>query len=102
MGDLPLTLILAHYGQVGFINENMSNYRVMTEGSWSNTMLESRKKRKIHDQKIKKMWKEFDVWSNFSYSKLIRKVLLLTYYRILKRELKIRGSNFFNTIKNNY
>jgi len=102
VGDLPLTLILAHYGQVGFINENMSNYRVMTEGSWSNTMLESRKKRKIHDQKIKKMWKEFDVWSNFSYSKLIRKVLLLTYYRILKRELKIRGSNFFNTIKNNY
>ncbi len=99
VGDLPLTLLLAHHGKLGFINELMSNYRVMTQSSWSKKMLQSSTKRKIHDQKIKIMWIEFDAWSNFSYSKLIRKVLILTNYRILKRELKIKCSSFFNNIK---
>ena len=101
VGDLPLTLLLAHNGKLGFINQVMSNYRVMTQSSWSKKMIKNSAKRKIHDKKIKIMWTEFDVWSNFNYTKIIRNGLIIRNYSILKRELKIKYSYFFNTIKNN-
>ena len=99
VGDIPLTLILAHNERIGFLNDIMSNYRVLSSNSWSKEMTTNSAKRKIHDQKIKIMWIEFNLWSNFAYSKLIRKVLILNNYRILKRELKIKCSSFLNSIK---
>lgn len=99
IGDIPLALILAHNERIGFLNEIMSNYRVLTPNSWSKQILQSSTKRKVHDKKIIVMWIEFDIWSNFSYSKVIREILIITNYRILKRELKIKCSYFFNNIK---
>ena len=46
VGDLPLKLILASKGYVGYIDNLMSVYRINSIGSWSSTFANNNKKRK--------------------------------------------------------
>lgn len=66
VGDLPLMLILAIKGKIGYIDDNMSVYRVMSENSWSKEM-QHVDKRKSHDHAISQMWDSFDRWSEYKY-----------------------------------
>ncbi|MDB4391170.1 glycosyltransferase [Akkermansiaceae bacterium] len=94
VGDLPLTLLLAHHGKLGFINEVMSNYRVMSQGSWSREFIKLNQKRKIHDQRIRAMFKGFDTWTDYKYTRKIRRFLFIKRLYILRREIKLRLSSF--------
>ena len=67
VGDLPLVLILATKGRIGYINEVMSVYNIRTKGSWSSSMNENKLKNKNHFDNMLKMWSDFDKWTNYRY-----------------------------------
>ena len=73
VGDLPMTLTLFAKGKVGYIDDEMSVYRISAVGSWSQRMVQSTKKRWEHHHKIIKMWKVFDNWTERKHHKTIRK-----------------------------
>lgn len=75
VGDLPLMLLLASKGRIGYLDEVMGVYRVHAANAWSSTMSDS-KKRSQHYRGILKMWDEFDEWSHKNYhNEVVRKKL---------------------------
>lgn len=99
IGDIPLTLILAHNGNLGFINEVMSNYRVMATNSWSESLHKSFAKRKIHYGKLKRMWKSFDLWTGKKYHSYVIKRLSLDFFIFFATEFKIRSPKTYGLLK---
>lgn len=66
--DLPLMLVLATYGSIGYLKDIMSVYRLRTEGSWSTKMNYSKEMRRKHHRAIVKMFHDFDKSTHFKYS----------------------------------
>lgn len=89
IGDIPLLLVLAYKGDLGFINNVMSVYRMETPSSWSRQMQNksNRSLRKTHFERMNEMWEDFDEWTNFQYTKLLKNKSRKFYY--LKKEIRI-------------
>jgi glycosyltransferase involved in cell wall biosynthesis len=99
VGDLPLTLVLASRGKVGYINEMMSVYRIQTDFSWTKAMTD-RKKKNEHFYKIIKMWRSFNKWTKNRYCIYVQwKITKNTYYHIkgyfgyIVRKCKVKSIN---------
>ena len=98
IGDLPLCLYLATHGDIGYIDETMSVYRVNSIGSWTSSISGNKLKRIQHLVNLRKMWISFDQITNFKFlipiekkkKKLTRAIinLKLSNYIILKVALK--------------
>lgn len=88
VGDIPLMLLCASQGKIGYIDEIMSAYRVMTPNSWSSTMLD-RQKSKKHHFAILKMWDDFDNWSNKKYHQFIVRKKLKNKWNYLKVRIRV-------------
>jgi glycosyltransferase involved in cell wall biosynthesis len=91
VGDSPLMLFLASKGKMGFIDDVMSVYRVMTPNSWGSTMRD-RQKSKKHHFAILKMWDDFDNWSNKKYHQFVVR-------KKLKNKLNYLIRSFRNILK---
>lgn len=87
IGDLPLMLTLAYKGLVGYIDDVMCVYRISATGSWSNRLASSIETRRIHNQAIDKMWRQFDEWSERKYHRIIMKKLRKNHRALLIDEL---------------
>jgi len=70
VGDLPLMLVVASKGNIGYINDIMSIYRIMTKNSWSSTR-QDKQKRVRHHYAILEMWGNFDQWSDKKYHEYV-------------------------------
>ena len=71
VGDAPLMLLLASKGKIGYIDEVMSVYRIMSSStSWSASM-QDRTRRRTHHYAILEMWDNFDDWTEKKYSSII-------------------------------
>lgn len=71
VGDGPLMLLLASKGKIGYIDEVMCVYRVMSSSnSWSASM-KNHIRHKKHHHAILKMWTDFDDWTNKKYHRFI-------------------------------
>lgn len=71
VGDIPLMLLLASKGKIGYIDDVMSVYRVMSSAnSWSASM-QNRARRKKHHFVILKMWSDFDNWTDKKYHRFV-------------------------------
>ena len=86
VGDGPLMLLLASKGKIGYIDEVMSVYRKMAEGSWSASM-KDRNKRKAHIKAVLKMYDEFDHWTNFKFHNYVVRKKLKSRWSLLKGSL---------------
>jgi glycosyltransferase involved in cell wall biosynthesis len=84
VGDLPMMLVLAARGRIGYIDEVMSAYRVMSASSWSQQMLH-KERRKQHHNAVSKMWREFDAWTGYKHS-------FWVHLKLLKNWLHFRSS----------
>lgn len=88
VGDIPLMLVLAEQGKIGYIKDVMSVYRVMTANSWSRGMVQW-ERQKEHNFAITRMWREFDAWTRKRYTLYVKikifKNRLLLYYALLLR-----------------
>lgn len=89
VGDLPLVLYLATRGKIGFIDDVMSVYRVASNiDSWTNKM-KNWKRRRIHYFNIKKMWNEYDKFTDNKYTTAIREKINLNKKNFLKNEFYV-------------
>ncbi len=88
VGDAPLTLILAYRGKVGYIDDVMSVYRVMSSNSsWSFSMKDFGNYKK-HHYAIIEMWKGFDEWSDYKYHSFVCKKIKMNKSQYRKVKLK--------------
>ena len=89
VGDLPLVLYLATIGKIGFLEDVMSVYRVASNiDSWTNKM-KNWKRRRIHYFNIKKMWNEYDKYTDNRYTTSIRDKINLNKKNFLKNEFYV-------------
>ena len=69
--DYPLTIFLSLKGNVYYINEEMSAYRVISKGSWSAKNLFNKERAVQHLVKINKMLDEANEYSNGAVYRLL-------------------------------
>ncbi len=89
VGDAPFMLTLASRGKMGYIDEIMSVYRIMTENSWSMSM-QNKEKIKQHHHAVLKMWDDFDKWTDNKYHYLVFRSKIkwrLSYLKVQVKEL---------------
>lgn len=89
VGDMPLMLYFATKGNIGFIDETMSSYRVNALGSWS-TRQNSFIKRKKHHYAILRMFDKYDLYTNYRFHKTIvikKGVNKKKYYNIIIKNI---------------
>ncbi len=86
VGDLPLMLVVASKGNIGYINDVMSVYRIMTKNSWSSIM-QDKQKRVRHHYTILEMWDNFDQWSDKKYHEYILMKKFKNKINFLKGEI---------------
>lgn len=79
-GDYSLALHLATVGKVGYLPDNMSCYRVATNGSWTRRIQNDNEMYNEWYNGSMEMLNEFDAWSSKRYHKQIR---------IMKNRLRI-------------
>ena len=90
VGDVPLMLLLASKGKIGYIDDVMSVYRVMSSStSWS-TSMQDRTRRRTHHYAILEMWDNFDDWTEKKYSSII-----------FQKKMKNRWNYFKGNVKHN-
>lgn len=76
LGDWPLHIFNAQYGEIGYINEVMSAYRIHQGGVWS------RKDRYEIILDTEDMLKKVDLFLNKKYTKLIYAAIANWYYEL--------------------
>lgn len=101
VGDLPLMLLLATKGKIGYIDEVMSTYRLMSNNSWSFTM-QDKKKKKTHYHSVLKMWNDFDKWTNYKFYGLILRKKIKNYYSYWKQILYLKKELALKKIKSKH
>ena len=88
IGDLPLMLLLASKGKIGYVDDVMSVYRIMSSStSWSASM-QNQNRAKKHHYAILKMWSDFDNWTNRKYHKYVLKKMLKNRWNHQKSSIK--------------
>lgn len=75
VGDLPLMLLLASRGHVGYLSDTMCTYRLSSTGSWNYRVARSRDLQEKHYKGSIKMWKGFDTWTDHRYHKIVKQVI---------------------------
>src|SRR5690554_1679938 len=94
VGDLPLMLLLASKGKIGYIDEVMSVYRVMSSStSWSASM-QDRTRRRTHHYTILEMWDNFDDWTEKKYSSIIFQKKMNNRWNYFKGNVKHNLTKF--------
>lgn len=89
IGDLPLLLTLANKGKVGYLKDIMCVYRIFANGSWTQKRQSADiKRRRSHYRAIRKMWYQFDEWSERKYHKIVVKKLRKNKFTQYKRETR--------------
>ncbi len=88
VGDLPTMLVLFERGKCGYINDVTAVYRVSAKSSWSNTMKADYSKKMHLYSSIKKMWKDYDVWTNKKYHKWVRIKIMRNNISMLHDKLR--------------
>ena len=108
VGDYPLQLILASKGQVYYIDEAMSAYRVGIEGSWTtnlNAGKDAKEKNIKNWENDIKLLKEFDIYTNHGYKKAInlminnRNMNILLISRKRSAIKKSKCKEYYNNLK---
>ncbi|MBN1822622.1 MAG: hypothetical protein JW833_18000, partial [Prolixibacteraceae bacterium] len=87
VGDLPTMLFLASLGKIGYIDEVMSVYRVMTPNSWTSKISDPKRSKQHHFEMLK-MWDNFNKWSQNKYRWQVTKIKIRQKYDFNKGLLK--------------
>ncbi|MDU5111650.1 MAG: glycosyltransferase [Clostridium sp.] len=111
VADYPLQLILASKGQVYYIDESMSAYRVGIQGAWTTNLYsgkDSREKDIKNCENDIKLLKGFNIYTMHRYKKTIdlviknRQMLILLISRKKGEIKKSQCREYYNNLKINY
>jgi glycosyltransferase involved in cell wall biosynthesis len=89
IGDWPLMLVLASKGKLGYMDDVMCNYQVMSKGSWSETIQDNTLAIE-HYRAVLKMLNNFNLWSKYKFNffvtlkKIYYKIIMLIKFKIVK------------------
>lgn len=90
VGDRVMFLYYATKGNVGYLNEEMSCYRTMSDGSWTKTMVSSKEKTYEKNCGMLKMVKAFDQYTGGRYHKEAYEFETLYNFVAFQYELRCR------------
>ena len=99
VGDIPMQIISAKYGDAYYINKVMSVYRMGVPTSWTASQFSGDYKRKQEEYylNMEKMYQDYDVDSDYKFHNEVesakRRLRFLTYVNI--RDFKNKLSNEF-------
>jgi len=88
IGDLPLMLLLASKGKIGYVDDVMSVYRIMSSSTSWGASMQNQNRAKKHHYAILKMWSDFDNWTNRKYHKYVLKKMLKNRWNHQKSSIK--------------
>lgn len=83
VGDAPLMMLYASYGDLCFINEEMSCYRKNSVGSWSQRFAQNKELRQATITSAIASFRSYDEFTGGKYSALIEKVCIREEYKLL-------------------
>lgn len=89
VGDYPYMIWLSLQGNIYYMNECMSAYRVGLEGSWTNREVSTIDKKKSHYNQISNMLDEINLYTQYKYNKVIEKTKKKNEFSLLLEEGKI-------------
>ena len=98
VGDKPLKLVLFARGNIGYINELMSVYRVGIPGSWTKRVFRNRKAEKKLRRGLIGIMKDFDQWTEGKYHKYVRNNVMHYYYIFWKTDFIIKPYSFIKNL----
>jgi len=84
MGDWPLHILNAQFGDIGYIGEAMGAYRIHGTGYWSTRSYVNRLKNTI------KVYKVVISHLNYRYKRLIFKRIIISYWKIFEETFRIK------------
>ena len=87
--DRVIFLYLGIQGNVAYIDKKMSNYRIMSEGSWSSKMTESREFFYHNTIEIINMLKSYDQFTEGKFTAEVNESLTKYYFR--KYQYEVNG-----------
>ena len=79
VGDIPLMLVLAERGKIGYLDDVMCVYRALVANSWSRQMAHWERQRQ-HYHAMSHMYREFDAWTEHRHSFYVNVKLLKNRY----------------------
>lgn len=88
VGDLPLSLFLGLKGDIIYLNEITSSYRVFATNSWTSSQRKSLKSQKKVLSGMIKMWNGFNDYTSLKYKKAVNKAIISHQYGFLKAIIK--------------
>ena len=94
VGDYSLMLVLLTKGNIGYIDEIMSVYRVGALGSWVKQMSKDMTKLLFHKKRMLRMYILYNKWSNYKYNKCILTLICRNIIDQLKLNLRILINKF--------
>jgi len=95
VGDLPSMLFAASKGQLGYIDEVMSVYRVRALGSWS-VGQRSLSNRTTHFKSTQRLYDEYDTFTGYRFHRAVTKGKRRRRKRYLKEIFKILLKSLFS------
>ncbi len=85
-GDYPMAIYLALKGNVYYIDEFMSAYRVGVQGSWTERISSNMEKCiEVYD-KLADMLNEINIYSEYKYNTIIEKAILLNKFNMMLKQ----------------
>lgn len=91
VGDYPLIIYLAICGQVRYIDEFMSSYRVDSKGSWS-VRMKNRKRLYLLSKGMVDMFIQLDQYTNGRYQEIISEKMIYFEFSIILFEFRIKDA----------
>lgn len=99
-GDYKLNMFSMFYGKAHYIDSNMSNYRILANGSWSEETAKDQNRLLYFNEQQIKFMKEFDLFSKGKYSIFInKKIDELIFYNCIYRKdyINAKNTNYFKS-----
>lgn len=97
VSDYPLLLVLALRGEIYYMNESMSAYRQAALNSWTRNVYRVAEKRKEHYAGLRKTLQDFDEYTDYQYTDIVRKQIFHDEFILLicdKNLKKIKTSTY--------
>ena len=101
-GDRAMLLYASSKGNAFYLDEIMSHYRMMANGSWSNRIWHSTDKRTDHCRKMITMLQTFNQMTNYQFNEPISKRILQNkrwVYQAAKGKKEYFNRDYFNCLK---
>lgn len=90
--DYPVTIWLSLKGDVYYLNENMSAYRVLVENSWTDQLMKTPEFINKHFNEMEAWLHKLDAYTNYTYSESISNQILANRFKSYRAQYDLKGA----------